>query len=71
MKARIFRTKEAAEKAAASVNKYFQEKGDTHKSSIVAVKSGYAVKSEKGIITFYTLESDIQDLLEKELELIN
>ena len=43
MKARIFRTKEAAEKAAASVNHYLQEQEMYLEVAVVEVKGGYAV----------------------------
>lgn len=39
----IFKTKEAAEKAAASVNHYLQEQEMYLEVSVVAVENGYAV----------------------------
>ena len=43
MKAQIFKTKEAAEKAAASVNHYLQEQQMYLEMAVVAVEGGYAV----------------------------
>ena len=43
MKAQIFKTKEAAEKAAASVNHYLQEQQMYLEVAVVAVEGGYAV----------------------------
>lgn len=43
MKAQIFENKEAAEKAAASVNHYLEEQEMYLEVTVVAVKGGYAV----------------------------
>lgn len=41
--AQVFRTKEAAEKAAASVNHYLEEQQMYLEVAVVAVEGGYAV----------------------------
>lgn len=43
MKAQIFKTKEAAEKAAKSVNHYLQEQEMYLEVAVVAVEGGYTV----------------------------
>lgn len=43
IKVQIFKSKEAAEKAAASVNHYLQEQEMYLKVAVVAVEGGYAV----------------------------